>query len=63
MHYKCKKCDYEFDVFTTPHPHQGMFIGPIGCPVCARAQAMSKVCQKCGSVQLEQTLAIKKEEE
>lgn len=62
MHYKCKNCSYEFDVYNPPHPHQGMFITPIGCPVCQRAQAMSKVCPKCGSIRLEQSLTIKKEE-
>lgn len=60
MHYKCKDCGYEFDVFTQPHPHQqGLFLGLSGCPVCAKAQAMSKVCPKCGSLSLEQSLAMK----
>ncbi len=60
MHYKCNKCNYEFDVFMQPHPHQSMSFLNIqtgGCPVCARAQAMSKVCPKCGSIDLNQTLA------
>ena len=63
MHYKCKKCNYEFDVIVQPHPHQGnsfLSIGGFGgCPVCAKAQAMSKVCPKCGSLDLIQSLTNK----
>lgn len=62
MHYKCKKCDYEFDVQTTPHPHDGMLFLPMGCPVCLKQQAMKKICPKCGSIDLIQSL-YKKEEE
>lgn len=59
MHYKCKKCDYEFDVMPAPaHPHTGLFV-PMGCPICLKASAMSKVCPKCGSIDLEQTLKKK----
>jgi hypothetical protein len=61
MHYKCKKCNYEFDVFITPHPHQGLsFLQVGGCPTCAKANAMSKVCPKCGSLDLEQSIENKK---
>ena len=60
MHYKCLKCNYEFDVNPPmPHPHNGSFL-QIGCPICLKANAMSKVCPKCGSTNLEQTLNIKK---
>ena len=60
MHYKCKKCNYEFDVFLNPHPHNAsMFVSMRGCPICAKAQAMSKVCPKCGSKDLEQSIVKK----
>jgi len=61
MHYKCKNCNYEFDVFVKPHPHNFGFInvGLKGCPTCQRAAAMSKVCPKCGSTDLVQSLANK----
>lgn len=56
MHYKCRKCNYEFDLYQSPHPHQGMSFGPMGCPVCAKVQSMTKICPKCGSIGLEQSL-------
>ena len=60
MHYKCKKCNYEFEVFLQPHPHNNLSfinVGAYGCPICLKAQAKAKVCPKCGSVDLIQTLA------
>ena len=60
MHYKCNKCDYEFDVFIHPHPHSSLSlitVGVFGCPVCRKASAQAKVCPKCGSTDLTQTLA------
>ena len=59
MHYKCKKCNYEFDIFITPHPHPiNSFITVVayGCPVCMKAQARSKVCPQCGSTDLAQSV-------
>ena len=57
MHYKCKKCNYEFDVYLNPHSHNNQgFVKIMGCPICAKANAMSKVCPKCGSKELTQTI-------
>lgn len=57
MHYKCKNCKYEFDVFTTPHPHTGKLgFSLSGCPICAKAAVMKKVCPKCSSTDLEQSI-------
>lgn len=59
MHYTCRKCNYEFEVNIAPHPHNitSIFqLGPKGCPVCLKASAMSKICPKCGSLDLTQTI-------
>ena len=59
MRYKCKKCDYEFNIYPpVEHSHSGMFI-QVGCPICLKVLAMPKVCPKCGSKDLEESLAIK----
>ena len=65
MHYKCKKCNYEFDVTIVEHPHTMAFltVGVYGCPICRKAEAQSKVCPKCQSTDLEQSLSNYKEEE
>jgi primosomal protein N' len=57
MYYKCKKCNYEFEVTIVSHPHTGLFV-PMGCPICKKAQAMSKPCTKCGSKEID--VSIKK---
>lgn len=62
MHYRCKKCSYEFDAYIQPHPHpmgRPSLIGGYGCPVCLKAAAKSKVCPSCGSLDLEQSVNIK----
>lgn len=58
MHYICKNCKYEFDVTPITHPHTGLFV-PMGCPICIKAAAMSKVCPKCGSKDLIESLKVK----
>ncbi len=65
MHYKCKRCNYEFDVSIIAHPHQGtsfLSLGVKGCPICAKANAKSKVCPKCMSMDLIQSIGKKGEE-
>jgi len=65
MHYQCKKCNYEFDVEIQEHPHpMNSFIkfGVFGCPGCRQAMARAQVCPKCGSIELKQSLVLKKEE-
>ena len=59
MIYTCKKCNYQFEVNIMPHPHNS-FIKLSSCPTCAKAAAMSKVCPKCGSAELNMSLDIKK---
>lgn len=49
MHYRCPKCNYEFDLYQSSHPHEGMKFGPLGCPVCRKAKEMTKFCPKCNA--------------
>jgi primosomal protein N' len=58
MHYTCLDCNYEFDAYPIAHTHQGLFV-QMGCPICLKAQAQKKVCPKCGSINLKQTLKNK----
>lgn len=57
MYYKCKLCNYEFEAKPIFHPHTGLFV-PMGCPICIKAQAMSKVCPKCGSKEVVEMLKL-----
>jgi len=60
MRYKCKQCDYVFEVATIEHPHTSMYggsrFGAYGCPVCQRMATMPKVCPQCLSLDVEQIL-------
>ncbi|MBR4495998.1 MAG: hypothetical protein IKP12_02575 [Acholeplasmatales bacterium] len=59
MHYTCTKCKYEFDVEIVSHPHpinSFISVGGFGCPICRKAMARSKVCPKCGSIDLKQSV-------
>ena len=52
MHYICKDCNNEFNVYPPLHPHIGPYYSVQGCPVCRAQQAKDKVCPKCGSMNL-----------
>ena len=59
MHYTCNSCKYEFDVEIISHPHpinSFISVGGFGCPICRKAMARSKVCPKCGSIDLKQSV-------
>jgi len=63
MHYSCKKCQYEFDIEIVNHPHpinSFLNVGGFGCPICLKAAARTKMCPKCGSIDLIQSLKKEK---
>lgn len=62
MHYTCNKCKYEFYVEIAFHPHpinSFISVGAFGCPICQKALTKSKICPKCGSIDLKES--VKKE--
>ncbi len=61
MHYICNDCNYEFDSYITAHPHTNLMVG-IGCPICRSQMYMKKVCPKCKSTNLKETINEKKEQ-
>ncbi len=65
MHYKCRKCNYEFDVEIKEHPHpinSFITVGAFGCPICRNAQLKAKTCPNCGSIEVSQSIVLEEEE-